>query len=362
MRIRGSFVIAVAIAATIGAWMSSGGLQSTEVTETNSPASAGAGGSVLTRVRVALITSQQRQASLTIRGRTEALRKVTLRAETSGAIIAMPVERGAFVSEGDVICEIATNDRAARLEEARALSAHRQAENAAAQELSERGFRSNIQRAGSLAAYHSAQANLRAAEVELERTRIRAPFDGILDDRYVNVGDYMSPGTGCGVVIDQDPFLIVGQVSERDVGKLTVGVNGVGRLIDGTEVNGHIRFIGTQADPATRTFRVELVVSNEGGRLRDGVTSNIIVPIRSVEAHRISPAVLSLSDGGQVGVKIVDDENIVRFVAVEIIADDVDGFWIRGLSHTTRIIVVGHEYVIDGQHVDPVEVTQELQS
>ena len=362
MRIRSSFVIAIAIGAGIIIWMISGLAGQQGGPSHGQSAEETADTQAVISVRVATIVAQQRDASLTIRGRTEALRKVTLRAETQGSVSATPIERGAYVAEGDVICEIAVNDRAARVEEARALYAQREAEYEAAQELGERGFRSDIQRAGALAAYNSARATMRAAEVELERTRIRAPFDGILDDRQVNIGDYMSPGTACGVVVAQDPFLIVGQVSERDVGKLTLGTRGIGRLIDGTEVEGVIRFIGTQADPATRTFRVELEVSNEDGLLRDGVTSNIVVPVRSVEAHRISSAILSLSDIGEVGVKTVDENNIVHFVPVELIEDTGDGFWVRGLPYSARVIVVGQEFVVDGERVNAVEVSQEVQS
>jgi len=362
MRIRGSFVIAVSIAAIVVVWMASGTVgRNGDAAPTQSETETTTDRAV-TSVRVATITSQRRDASLTIRGRTEALRKVTLRSEIQGTITEMPIERGMAVVEGDIICQVAVNDREARLEEARSLLAQRRAEYDAAQELGERGFRSDIQRAGSRAAFHSAQASLAAAEVALERTQIRAPFDGILDERHVNVGDYMSLGTPCGVVVDQDPFLIVGQVSERDVSSLTLGSPGVGRLIDGTQVEGVIRFIGTQADPATRTFRVELEVSNENGSLRDGVTSNIIVPIRSVEAHRISPAILSLSDVGQVGIKVIDEENVVHFTPVEIIEDTGEGFWVRGLPQSVRVIAVGHEYVIEGQTVNPVEIGTEVQS
>jgi multidrug efflux system membrane fusion protein len=361
MRIRSSFVIAIAIGAIIVFWMASGSVggrdgQDETNAETASETQAAAS------VRVATLTAQQRDASLTIRGQTQALRKVTLRSETQGIIAELPVERGEHVAEGDIICQIAVNAREAQLEEARALVAQREAEYTAAQELGERGYRSDIQRAGALAARNSARAALSAAETELERTRIRAPFDGILDSRDVNVGDYMSPGAACGVVVDQDPFLIVGQVSERDVGKLTVGTPGVGRLVDGTRVQGRIRFIGTVADPATRTFRVELEVSNEDETLRDGITSDIIVPVRSVEAHRISSAILSLADTGEVGVKTIDDDNVVHFVPVEVIEDTGDGFWVRGLPRTARVIVVGQEFVVEGERVNPVDVSEEVQS
>jgi len=361
MRIRSSFVIAIAIGAIIVAWMASGSVGQSDSNDDTQADSAG-DQQVAVSVRVATLTAQNRDASLTIRGQTSALRKVTLRAETQGIIAELPVERGEHVVEGDIICQIAINDREARVAEARALLDQREAEYTAAQELGERGYRSDIQRAGALAARDSARATMRAAEVELERTRIRAPFDGILDDRGVNVGDYMSPGAACGVVVDQDPFLIVGQVSERDVSKLTVGSPGVGRLIDGTRVHGTIRFIGTQADPATRTFRVELEVANEDSMLRDGMTSDIVVPIRSVEAHLISSSILSLSDLGEVGVKVIDEDNVVHFMPVEVIEDAGDGFWVRGLPHTARVITVGQEFVVDGERVNPVEVGEEVQS
>ncbi len=362
MRIQGSIVIAFAFAGIIVLWMVSGVLRSETNPGDSDTQTELESASDLIAVRVANLTAEPRDASLTIRGRTEALRKVTLRSETQGIIANMPVERGAMVAEGEIICEIAINDREARLEEARATLAQRRAEYDAAQELGERGFRSDIQRSGARAAFNAAQANLRAAEVEVERTRIRAPFEGILDERHVNIGDYMSPGAPCGVVVDQDPFLIVGQVSERDVGSLTVGTAGIGRLVDGTEVQGIIRFIGTQADSATRTFRVELAVANAEGQLRDGITSDILVAIRSVEAHRVSPAVLTLAANGQIGIKILDENDIVRFAAVEIVADGFDGFWVRGLPPRARVIVVGHEYVIDGQRVRPVDVTEDYQS
>jgi len=361
MRIQSSIVLAIAIGAIIVFWMASGSIGGRhqggdaghEAAEDTTPVAS---------VRVTTVTAQQRDASLTIRGQTQALRKVTLRAETQGTIAEVPIERGMHVNEGDVICQLAVNDREARLAQAQALLAQREAEYTAAQELGERGYRSDIQRAAALADRDLARATLEAAQAEFDRTRIRAPFDGILDERDVNVGDYMSPGAPCGVVVDQDPFLIVGQVSERDVGKLTVGAPGVGRLIDGTTVEGHIRFIGTVADPATRTFRVELEVSNEDGMLRDGVTSDIVVPVRSVEAHHISSSIISLADTGEVGVKTIDDDNIVHFMPVEIVEDTGDGFWVRGLPHTARVIVVGQEFVIEGERVNPVEVSEEVQS
>ena len=86
------------------------------------------------------------------------------------------------------------------------------------------------------------------------------------------------------------------------------------------------------------------------------------MPVRSVEAHRISSSSLSLADTGEVGVKTIDYDNVVHFVPVEVIEDTGDGFWVRGLPQTARVIVVGQEFVVDGERVNPVDVSEEVQS
>jgi multidrug efflux system membrane fusion protein len=178
----------------------------------------------------------------------------------------------------------------------------------------------------------------------------------------VNVGDYLAPGQPCAMVIDQDPFLIVGQVSEKDVQKINIGDSGWASLITGERVNGKVRFIAKSADQATRTFRVELEVKNPDGKIRDGVTAEIHVNSATVEAHRISPAILSLDDKGTIGVRIVDAQKKVQFVPVKIVADGTDGVWVTGLPKTVTIITVGQEYVTNGQEVDATPEDKGTQS
>src|SRR3546814_11689799 len=95
---------------------------------------------------------------------------------------------------------------------------------------------------------------------------MRAPVDGIVDRRLVELGDFVERGDTIGRLVDLDPMLIVTQVNERDVQSLTVGAPGKARLIGGLTVEGRIRHISSVADEATRTFRVELEVPNQLGR------------------------------------------------------------------------------------------------
>jgi len=66
--------------------------------------------------------------------------------------------------------------------------------------------------------------------------------------------------------------------------------------------------------------------------------------------------VLTLNDDGIVGVRTVDDDDTVRFKPVEILADETRGVWIGGLPDQVRLIVVGQEFVIEGEQVTPVTV------
>jgi membrane fusion protein, multidrug efflux system len=376
--IRRSYVVAGIIFVVLAVWVASGALNSSDtkttkaasdiaaVAATDPTAAADEKAKAATpkkqSVRVKSITAESRQRELTIRGKTEALRKVQVRAETAGKVSAIRADKGDTVKAGDTICEMNVDARVAMLSEARATQKQRQLEYEASKKLQEKGFRSDTSVAGDLAQYQASKAQVERMEKELENTKIRAPFDGVVDDRMVNIGDYLAPGQACAMVIDQDPFLVVGQVSEQDIQKIAVGDMGWANLVTGERIEGKVRFIGKSADQATRTFRVELEVPNTAGKIRDGLTAEIHVASATVEAHRITPAILSLDDKGAIGVRIVDAQKKVQFVPVKIVADGPDGVWVSGLPKTVTVITVGQEYVTNGQEVDATPEEKGTQS
>jgi multidrug efflux system membrane fusion protein len=305
-------------------------------------------------VRVRTITAIVHQQDVIVRGQTQALRKVQVRAETAGKVAAIRADKGKVVKKGDTICELNVDARRAMLEQARATMTQRKLEYEASKTLQEKGFRSPTSVAGDLARYQVAKAEVERMEKELENTKIKAPFDGVVDDRMVDVGDYLSPGQPCALVVSLDPFLVVGRVSEQDVHYIQIGNTGWAKLVTGERVEGKVRFVAKSSDAATRTFRVELEVPNPNGAIRDGITAEIHIAAATVEAHKISPAILSLNDRGQLGVRIVDQTKRVRFVLVTIIGDGPDGVWITGLPKQVTIITVGQDFVSEGQVVNPV--------
>lgn len=306
------------------------------------------------QVRVADLKAVMRVERVDVTGRTEASRKVQVRAETYGQVRELLRQRGDIVEKGAPIARLRLDDRSAKLAEAKATLRQREIEYDAAKTLKQKGFRSETEEAAAQARLDGARAVVEQMEIDIARTTFRAPFDGLVDSGHIEVGDYVAVGDITATVVDLDPILVVGNVSERQVNSLHEGMPGIIRLIDGTEHDGIIRFVAPVAEPATRTYRVEVEVLNDDTAIRDGLTAKIEVPVSESAAHFVTPSTLTLNDDGVIGVKIVTAGNIVSFAPVEIIADEPEGVWLGGLPETIRLITVGQEFVLDGERVEPV--------
>ncbi|MCH1568427.1 MAG: efflux RND transporter periplasmic adaptor subunit, partial [Alphaproteobacteria bacterium] len=228
-----------------------------------------------------------------LQARSEADKIVTIASETGGTISKLPVLKGAFVQKGQIICRIDVGARGANLAQARAQRDARKIEFNAAEKLVKQGHMSKSQMAGAQAAYDASVAAVKAALVELERTKIRAPFDGILDRQPVKIGHFMSPGQPCGTVIDKDPLLVVGYVAESQINRVSVGADGSAKFSTGEVAQGKIRYIAESPNLTTRTFRVELEVANKDLLLRDGLTAELIINAGEVLASRVPQSVLT---------------------------------------------------------------------
>ena len=351
LRLKPRYQWAGGIAILVTLWVATG------VFNSHAQTTQGAGMSTkpddVARVRVSELVATSRDATITVRGRTQAMHEVDVRAEVEGVVQAIHFDKGDKVKAGDVLCEIKLNDRGAKAAQAAALVAQTLKELQVAQDLYAQGFRSKTQLAQSEAAYAQAQAGLSTMQIQLANTRIKAPFDGFVDDRYVNAGDYMRPGDKCELVIAPEPFLAVGTVSEHEVGEIRVGDTASATLVTGETVPAKVTFVADRADPTTRTFRVEVQLPNPEAKLRDGVSADIHIPVRQLKAQHISPGILVLDDSGAVGVRAVIG-GMVRFIPIQILSDGPDGMWVSGLPDRVSVITVGQEFVTNGEHVKTV--------
>lgn len=359
-----SYLIAGAIALATLAWIGSGYLfpsgeksangEAAAMTSAGDAASAPASPESAAETPLVGIfesVAQIRSRALTLRGRTEADRMVVVSAETSGRIEEIFAEKGLPVKTGDPILRIDGADREARLAEAKALLAQRQAELKASAALEAKGYTPKLNMADLRAKLALAEAELTGMEVEIAHLTVQAPIDGILDQRPAERGSYLQIGTPIATIVDLDPILLVGSVAEQDLGRLKIGDTASARLIDGREITGKVRFIAATAEETTRTFRIEIAAANPDYAVRQGISAEISIPIEERPAHRISPAILTLAEDGAIGVKSVADDGTVVFHAIDILGEDAEGLWVAGLPDRLRLIVRGQEFVKAGQRV-----------
>ena len=206
-----------------------------------------------------------------------------------------------------------------------------------------------------------AKALLEAAKAELARARldigymvIRAPFDGALQDRQVEIGDFVKLGDPVASIVDDRTLIVSASIAEYEAHFVSKGGAGSAKLATGQTVNGVIRYIAPVADEATRTFNVELEIDNADGALRGGMTAELILPAETIFAQKISPSLLTLDEEGNLGVKIVNDSGIVEFHAADIAISSSQGVWIAGLPFSATIITVGQGFVNEGATVDAI--------
>ena len=357
---RRSWIIALVIAISATAWILSGLYLDSDANTAEQAEQPGESAAeetpLLPSVRVATVTAEPLQQNLALFGRTMADRKVTVRAEISGLIDTLEVDRGDPVTEDDLLVRIAVNEREIRVAEAEAWVQQREIDFNAAATLNQRGYTADTTRAEMAARLAQAQAVLELARLDLDRTHIRAPFTGVVEQRIVEIGDFVDIGDPIVEVVDLDPIRIRGAVSERHLGHLRRGMPGTAMFLDGQEVDGTISFVGTIANDVTRTFPVEIRIPNPDGRIIEGVTAELSLPTAQQSAHKLPPSVISLSDEGIVGVKAVDADDRVVFHPVQILGDGPDGIWLGGLPDTLQVIAVGQEFVRDGEIVRPVQM------
>jgi len=351
-----SISVAVIIAILAVVWVMSGvvGQKDQKTPQNEAPSEVTLNEKEIPTVQIKSLSAETLKDTVSVTGRTQAARQVFVSAETEGQIASLMVEKGDIVKKGDLLAKLEVKDRSARVREAEQLIKQRQIQYDAAKKLSERGFSSDVRVAEARAQLESAKALLKQAKVELSNIVIRAPFGGVINNKMIEVGDYVTNGTQLFDLVDLDPIELTGFLTEKQLVKIEAGGNAQATLLDGRQVNGEITFIASAADPQTRTFIIEITVPNQDMSIKEGLTAKISIPTKQVQAYKISPSILSLADDGTVGVKIVDDSNLVQFVPIILLKDTKEFLWVGGLPDSIRLITVGQEFVIAGQEVDAI--------
>jgi len=353
-------------------------------------------------VETKIFTSNLIDQSIELQGQTIHNKKIDVKSETSGNIDSIEFARGDKVSLNSKMISISLEDRNEKL-----LSAQKDLERLAKELILNEKNRDNLLRQNveriqlyeleyasakqlidkglssksklSLASFNLANAKadkedikikfestlasleaqisnvksvLKNIKLDIEKTIIKAPFDGIISEKMVEESEFISIGTPLFTIIDLDPIKIEGYLSEFDVNKVSVGTKAIIEDSNGIKKNGIISFISPSAETSTRTFEITIQADNKDLSYKSGITTKIIIKGSELKAHKIPPSILTLLDDGTVGVKAVDNDNKVTFYPTKTIKDTIDGMWVSGLPEKVNLIVSGQEYISIGEIIN----------
>ena len=185
---------------------------------------------------------------------------------------------------------------------------------------------------------------------EFNKVALFAPFNGILLDGHKIGGELVMPGEKVYELIDLSSLKIFGYINENEILSISLE-NEVKVSILGEEIEGKIDYISPISDPNTKTFEIVVKVDNKNFRYKDGLSSMISIKKGEVLAHKISPSILALGNGGALGVKVISDENEVLFKEIQVIEDTSEYMLVTGLNEKEQLIIVGQQYVSTGEEV-----------
>jgi membrane fusion protein, multidrug efflux system len=348
-----SWLISGGISVGIGLWLISGKFVNSDEGD-DVPAELTTPSEIRTSVRVRSQTAEEVTRTITVNGNTAPARTVELNAETDGRVVSTGIARGDRLDSGEIILQLDERDRNARLAQALATVKQREIEFAAREKLKGESYVSEAQLQEGAANLESARAELTRANLDIGYMTIRAPFDGALQERLVEIGDYVKTGDPVATFVDDRSLIIVANVSEFDAHNVDKGESASAKLATGEIVTGVIRYVAPVADEATRTFVVELEVDNAAGTYRGGMTAELMIPAETMFAHKVSPALLTLDHEGNLGIKTVNELGQVEFHRADITMSSSEGVWVAGLPQSALIITVGQGFVNAGALVDPV--------
>ena len=289
--------------------------------------------------------------TLLVRGRTEAIRKVEVRAEVNGGVISEPRLKGSRIKKNETLCEIAAGTRFVTLSEAKMRLLEAEKKSNVVQSLGEKGYSTETSKLTQKTILETAKASLARAEYEISKLVIKAPFAGVLEDNTSEIGSFLNIGSLCATIIDLSQIKLIGYIPELKIREISLGSVASGKTLSGLSTKGKVSFISRQADPVTKTFRVEILAENKDELIRDGETIEIQINLNSNKVHLLPQSVLTLNDAGELGVRTVIDKK-VEFFKIKILRDQKNGLLVKGLPNTVDVITVGQEFVIDGQEVN----------
>ncbi|MGV8952438.1 MAG: efflux RND transporter periplasmic adaptor subunit [Cypionkella sp.] len=325
-------------------------------TDAATPVSETAASPLRTVAAVAPIFTQYAR-EIRLSGVTEADKQAVLAARSAGIVATLGAKQGDEVAANTLILQLEGADVIAGVATARTALTQAKEKLSVGETLFQRGSLAELELTSRRAAASAAEGALSSAQAALDRLQLIAPFAGTVDQVEVEVGESVQQGTAIATLLSLDPIVVKAEVSERDVGYVSNGSRAMVRLVNGIEMEGIIRHVAMQASDMTRTFAVEVALPNADHKIPSGMTAEVRLYAAKQEAVFVPRSIITISDTGDLGLRVVGPDKIAGFAKVTILDDAEQGLVVTGVPKDKLVIVAGQDLVNNGDSVEVKEMT-----
>lgn len=322
--------------------------------EPGSQPGAGRDGEGAAAVPVEVVAVARRPVSsfLETNGTLEAENDVNIVARTDGPVVELAAEEGMRVREGRLLLRIDETERQAQVEIAQVTLDEARRAHDRAKAAREAAIISQEVYDQALARLESAEAQLHGAEVLRGYTKVVAPFDGVIVERFVKLGQTVTPNQPLFRVADFDPLLVKIQVPEKELSRLEPGQPAYLNVEAWPDerFTARVLRISPVVEAATGTIRVTLEVATQG-KLRPGMFASVFLVTETREDALVIPK-RALSLETLTDTVFVVEEGQAARRSLELGFEETEVVEVRsGLTEGERVVVVGQDGLTDGTPV-----------
>jgi membrane fusion protein (multidrug efflux system) len=286
----------------------------------------------------------------------------TVASEISGTAVEIDIPEGRCVKAGHLLTRLDDAEARATLSIARARLRNAEARLARLRSLRESKVSSEQALDDAVAEFDAAQGAVDESETRLLKTKIRAPFDGMLGLRQVNQGQYLDSGAPIVEITQVDPLELEFGLPQRHAADLELGQLVLGTVGQcGQRFEAKVDAIDPRVDPGTRAVRLQAVVPNEDGRLLPGMAVRVRLVIGTIPDAVVVPQEAIIRQGTKHLVYVLDDEDRAHQREVALGSFFVDGVHVTaGVDPGNRVVVAGHQKLRPGAptRLQPYEPTE----
>lgn len=305
------------------------------------------------KVEAAKVTRTRLQRVISAVGTLRSHDSVMLRPEVSGRISEINFAEGGKVQKDQVLVRLDDSVAKARVQQARANLQLANSQYRRSVQLSKQGFVSSQARDDAASNLAVQEAAVALAEAELDKTVIRAPFDGLVGLRTVSVGDYVGPGTDLVPIEAIDPLNVDFRVPEQYLSAVKVGSRLMVTFdaLSGAQREGTVGAISPQVDVGGRSLLLRAHIPNPDDVLRPGLFARVRLELADTQALVVPESALAPSGDAQYVFRV--ENGVVRRVRVEIgLRSGGNVEVLDGLNEGDQVVVSGLQKVRDGAEVE----------